>query len=181
MSGDRYFIKDQQATYFITCTVIYWVDLFTRKCYKDILVDSLNYCVKEKGLIIYSWVLMSNHIHLICRTESPQSMSDFLRDFKKFTSKRFIEAIELVNESRREWLLDKFSFEARRTGRAENYKIWKDGNHAVDIRNVDLWQKVNYIHNNPVRSGYVEYPDQYLYSSAKDYANQKGLVRIIRL
>jgi putative transposase len=178
MSGDRYFINDQQATYFITCTVINWIDLFTRNDYKMQIVDSLNYCVKEKGLRINAWVLMSNHLHLICRTESPYRFSDFLRDFKKFTSKGFISTIDQIQESRREWLLDKFAFEARRSGRAENYKVWQDDNHAIDMRNVDLWQKVNYIHENPIRAGYVDLPEHYLYSSARDYAGMKGLVEL---
>ena len=178
MSGDRYYIGDQHGTYFLTCTIVYWIDLFTRKEYKDILVNSLNHCVEQKGLKVHAWVLMSNHLHIICRTEAPHKMSDFLRDFKKFTSKAFAAAIQELPESRKEWLLDKFAFEARRTRRAEYYKIWKDDNHAIDMRRVDVWQKVNYIHENPVRSGCVEFPEQYLYSSARDYAGLKGLVKL---
>ena len=178
MAGDRYYINDQFNTYYITCTVIHWIDLFSRKDYRDTLVDSLNFCVARKGLRVHAWVLMSNHLHIICRTEAPDRMSDFLRDFKKFTSKEFIKIIYEIPESRREWLLDKFSFEAQKTGRAENYKIWKDDNHAIDINLVDLWQKVNYIHENPVRAGLVELPEHYLYSSARDYAGLKGLVKL---
>ncbi len=65
MSGDRYKITDQNAIYFLTFTVIDWVDVFTKKDYKQELVDSMNYCIKEKGLIVYSWVIMSNHMHAI--------------------------------------------------------------------------------------------------------------------
>ena len=98
MAGDKYIIKDQYATYYLTCTVIHWIDLFTRREYKDIIVESLNYCVKEKNLVINAWVIMSSHIHLVARCEAPTGMSAFLRDSKKFTSKRFIDEMELIHE-----------------------------------------------------------------------------------
>lgn len=89
-----------------------------------------------------------------------------------------MEAINEVPESRREWLLDKFSFEARRTGRAENYKLWKDDNHAIDLSMIDIMNKIDYIHNNPVSVGIVHTPEHYVYSSAIDYSGGKGLVKI---
>jgi putative transposase len=177
MSGG-YIIGDQHNPYFLTCTVIQWIDLFTRRVYKDIIVDSLNYCTAEKNLTIYAWVIMSNHIHLVARCDPPGRMSDFLRDFKKFTSKRFIDAIEDVPESRRDWLLDKFAFEAKRSRRAENYKVWRDDNHPIDLTDIDAMQKIDYIHLNPVRAGVVDSPDHYLYSSAIDYAGGKGVVKV---
>jgi REP element-mobilizing transposase RayT len=124
---------------------------------------------------------MSNHIHLVAKCDDPTGMSAFLRDFKKFTSKRFIDEIELIHESRKDWLLDKFSFEARRTGRAEKYKIWTDDNHAIDLTHLNALEKVSYIHDNPVKAGLVFYPEQYPYSSAIDYAGKKGLVMVERL
>ncbi|MEQ8478985.1 transposase [Fulvivirga sp.] len=146
MSGDRYKIQDQQACYFITMTVVYWIDVFSRKEYRDIIVDSLNYCTDQKGLKLYAWVVMSNHVHIVGQVESELGMSGFLRDFKKYTSKRIIEAIVEISESRRDWLVDKFSFEAKRTGRAENYKLWKDDNHAIDMSDINLVNKIDYIH-----------------------------------
>jgi putative transposase len=122
---------------------------------------------------------MTNHVHLAARTKEPSNLSDFLRDFKKFTSKRFIEKIQEIPESRREWLLDRFSFEARRTRRAENFKVWTDDNHAIDLSSIDVMQKINYIHENPVRAGWVYQPEEYVYSSAMDYAGRKGLVELV--
>ena len=90
MSGDRYKIQDQQGLYFLTPTVIHWIDVFTRRDYKDIIVDSLRYCIKEKGLVVNSWGLMSNHLHLIVRANGTNRLSDILRDFKKFTSKKIV-------------------------------------------------------------------------------------------
>jgi len=86
--------------------------------------------------------------------------------------------IKEITESRRDWLLDKFSFEARKTNRAENHKIWQDDNHPIDLQEIDAFQKLQYIHDNPVKAGIVEFPEQYIYSSAKDYAGIKGLVKI---
>ncbi|WP_197060176.1 transposase [Sporocytophaga myxococcoides] len=67
MAGDRYFISDQYVPYYITCTVIKWIDLFTRRDYRDVIVDSLNHCCKEKSITIYAWVIMSNHMHLVAQ------------------------------------------------------------------------------------------------------------------
>ena len=179
MARDRYFVEDQHAPYFLTMTVVHWIDLFTRKEYKHIIVDSLSYCLEKKGLTIYAWVLMSNHLHLIARVEAPNTMTGFLRDFKKFTSKVIIESIQSINESRRDWLLDKFGFEAHRTRRAEQFKVWQDGNHAVFLESASfIEQKLNYIHENPVRQEIVENAEDYLYSSALDYSGRKGLVKI---
>lgn len=71
MAGDRYFIEDQHGVHFLTFTVVEWIDVFTRKEYKQIIVDSLNYCIKEKGVECYAWVLMSNHLHIVMRTLPP--------------------------------------------------------------------------------------------------------------
>lgn len=178
MSGDRYRITDQHQTYFITCTIVNWIDLFTRPEYKNVITDSLNYCTDQKGLVLNGWVLMTNHLHFIGRCDPPFKMSDFLRDFKKFTSKRLAELIIELPESRREWLLDKFAFEARKTGRAENYKIWRDDNHAIDLSRIDALDKLAYIHNNPVRAGIVENPEDYLHCSAPNYGGKPGLLEV---
>jgi putative transposase len=178
MSGDRYYITDQHATYFLTFTVVEWVDIFTRKDYKQIIVDSLNYCIENKHLECYAWVLMSNHLHLLARANSPGRISDIIRDFKKFTSKKIIETIETIGESRREWLLHKFQFAAHSTGRAENYKVWTDDNHAVLVEGSRFKERLDYIHKNPVEQLIVANASDYLFSSAYDYSGKKGLVKV---
>src|SRR5215210_3089540 len=103
--GYAYRISDKGGVYFITCTVVKWVDVFTRKQYTDIVFDSLNYCVDNKGLIIYGYVLMSNHLHLLIQAKD-DNLSDVLRDFKKFTSQTIVRSIEEnKTESRRSWML----------------------------------------------------------------------------
>ncbi len=91
MSGDKYFISDQNALYFLTFTVVGWLDVFTRKEYKIEIVNSLNYCIKFKGMEVYAWCLMSNHLHLIARAKEPTHLSDIIRDFKNFTAKSILE------------------------------------------------------------------------------------------
>jgi hypothetical protein len=118
-------------------------------------------------------------MHLVCKVNEPGNLSDVIRDFKKFTSKEFVKMMDEIGESRREWLLKRFSFEAQRIGRAKNYKIWKDDNHAIEIGEyIDIEQKVNYIHENPVKAMIVEKAEDYIFSSACDYADKVGLVKI---
>jgi len=178
MSGDRYKILEQNGVYYITITVVYWVDIFTRKDYRHIIVDSLKYCQKEKGLVLYAWVLMSNHLHIIAKAEDGYNMSDILRDFKKFTSKQIIKTIKEIPESRREWLLHKFEYAGKNLKRISNYKFWKDANHAILLDNEKIMQqKLEYIHNNPVVSEIVEEVQEYIYSSAKFYAEEPYLIK----
>ena len=100
MPSEQYFVRNQNEICFITSTIVEWVDVFTRPVYKQIIVDSLKYCQESKGLDIYAWVLMSNHLHAIVSAREGCNLSDILRDFKKFTSKRIIEAINQEPESR---------------------------------------------------------------------------------
>ena len=100
--SDKYKIYNNDRAYFLTLTVVNWIDVFTRKNHKLTIVNSLKYCQKEKGLEIYGWCLMSNHLHLIVKAIGKYSLSEILRDFKKFTAKEIIKQIEEESESRRE-------------------------------------------------------------------------------
>jgi putative transposase len=105
MSEGGYKIRNEAGIHFVTLAVVEWVDVFTRKEYRDIVIDSISYCQKEKGLILHGWCLMSNHIHLVV-SATEQNTSDILRDFKKFASKQIVRAIiNNPQESRKEWML----------------------------------------------------------------------------
>lgn len=106
--SEKYKVIDSTAPTFITITVVDQVDLLTRPVYCNILDESLNYCIKEKGLSLYAYVYMTSYIHLIA-TAFDGELQNVIRDFKKFTSKKLLEAIKDHPESRREWLLRKFS------------------------------------------------------------------------
>ena len=100
-----YRIKNEEGLYYLTFATVEWIDVFTRKRYKDIVVESLRYCQKEKGLALYSLVLMSNHMHLIVKAKEGYKLSAIIRDFKKFTAQQIIKSTKEEPESRREWLL----------------------------------------------------------------------------
>ena len=179
MSGDKYKITDQNALYFLTLTVVDWVDVFTRKIYKQDIVESLSFCQQKKGLSVYAWCIMSNHIHLICRAKDNFRLSDILRDFKKFTAKKIIERIKNEPESRRAWLLHRFKYAAKFKNQNPEFMFWNKSNHAVllDTNNM-MDERLNYIHQNPVEAGIVDEPECYIYSSARDYSGRKGLLEI---
>jgi REP element-mobilizing transposase RayT len=173
-----YQIADQDRPYYLTLQVVAWVDIFTRKIYRDIIVDALNYCIKNKHLEIYGYVIMSNHVHLIAHSMN-ENLSGTLRDFKSFTSKEILKVIEEGNESREKWMLSIFKNAAIRHKRNSDYQFWTHENHAMEIFSYNFFeQKLDYIHENPVRAGLVENPEEYIYSSAKNYAGEKGLVQV---
>lgn len=176
-----YSFNNPEGIYFVTFTVVLWLDVFVRVRYKQIFEESLNFCIKHKGLRVHAWCLMSSHAHLIISAENPEriNLSDIIRDFKKFTAGQVIREIEAGPESRQEWLLDKFRFAAGKNSRNTTYQFWQQNNHAEElISNHFQEQKLDYIHQNPVQEGWVEEPQHYFYSSARDYSDLSGLVPI---
>lgn len=168
--------------YFITITTVGWIDIFTRLKQKYVIIDSLKYCQEQKGLEIYAFCIMPSHIHLLCKAEEGFVLSDIIRDFKKFTAKKMIKTIKEYPESRREWMLAYFSKACEHLKRNQQYKVWQDGYHAeVANSNWFIKQKINYIHNNPVLDKIVANPEDYIFSSARNYANMDNELDIITL
>jgi len=164
--GFAYRITEQQGLYFVTATVHQWVDVFTRPIYTDILLDSIRFAQNNRGLKVYGWVIMSNHFHAIFSCGADFKLSNVLRDMKKFTSTQITDAIrDNVQESRRSWLLWLL-----RNEKGTGTKFWEEGNHPEEIWSQKFFmQKIEYIHNNPVRAGLVRKPEDYRYSSAYDF------------
>ena len=180
--SENYKVYNHDCPYFITITIVDWVDLFTRKEHKDVIIDSLKFCQENKGLIVHAYVIMPSHLHLIVSSKQGYDLPATIRDFKKFTSRKLIQSIKECGESRREWLLNKFSYAADRIKRNSNYKVWKDGFHPVELStNRMLTQRLNYVHNNPVKDGIVTAPESYLYSSALNYGEKGGMLTISSL
>lgn len=168
-----------QGTYFLTLTVVDWVDVFTRPVYRQIFTDSLYYCITCKGLEVYAWVLMSNHAHLVAAAQQGFKLSDIMRDMKKYTSKKIVGEIQIANESRREWMLYRFEYSGKFDPKIKNYRFWQEGNFPREcISDKMLRQKIDYVHENPVRAGIVSAAHHYLHSSAMDYAGEKGLIPV---
>jgi REP element-mobilizing transposase RayT len=170
MSDGGYKIRNKKEVHFVTFAVVEWVDVFIRREYRDIFIESLRFCQKEKGLLLHGWCIMSNHVHLIASARN-ENLSGILRDFKKFTSKQVIAAIEKnEHESRKDGMLKIFLEEGRKNSRNKTYQFWRQDNQPQELYSPKFFfQKLNYIHNNPVAAGIVEKPEHYLYSSAKDY------------
>jgi len=176
-SGIKLNIK-KNASYYLTFTVVQWVDVFSRKNHRDAILASLSYCAKNKGLNIYAYCIMTNHIHLIVNCNEPFELKDVIRDFKRHVVKQIIFQIQNERESRREWMLEIFQKEAAKSPRHKEIKFWKSGNHAIELYGEEFtWQKVNYIHNNPVRAGFVERPEEWKYSSASNYILGEGILK----
>lgn len=176
MAEGTYQIKNQAEIHFMTFTIMGWMDIFSRQVYRDKAIESLNFCRRNKGLLIHAYVIMTNHIHAILSARQ-SNLSDVIRDFKTLASKEILQTIETETESRREWLLYMFRYFGEKQVRNNTYQVWMQENHAEELlTNRSIDQKLNYIHENPVRAGIVEEPEHYLYSSARDYAGEKGLL-----
>ena len=178
MSVGGYKIRNQGGTHFLAFQVIDWMDVFTRKQYKDIFIEALPHCQNEKELRVYAYVIMSNHVHLMLPSGTGQ-LSAHIRDLQRHTSKAIIKSIQLKHDSRRSWMLTQMRKRANRHLRNEIYQLWTHENHPISIKsNLFRNQRLNYTHNNPVKAGIVDTPEHYLYSSARNYAGLPGLMHI---
>lgn len=179
--GVKHTIKNNGA-YYITLTVVNWVDVFTRKNHIQAAIDSLKYCQREKGLVIFAYCIMSNHIHLIANTDEPFLLKDTIRDFKKFTSRKIMNQILSEPESRREWMVKLFSEAALTSEKHKNFKFWQSGNHAIEVYNTKfVWEKIIYIHQNPVRAGLVKEDFHWVYSSASNYQDMESVLEVEKI
>lgn len=167
----KYKFKEKEGAYFVTFGVVYWIDVFTRLSYFDLLIDSLDFCRKNKGMEIYGYCIMPNHVHLIFRSSNAEP-SALMRDFKGFTARKMLKAIkENPQESRKKWLLWMFKKAGDQNSNISESQFWQQGNHPIEIWSLKVFrQKLRYIHENPVKSGFVINPIYYRYSSAWNYA-----------
>jgi len=180
--SEKYKVRDHESTYFMTLTVVAWVDVFTRNNHRMVVVEALRYCQQNKGLELFAWCLMSNHLHLIARAKEGFTLPEIIRDFKKHTAKQIIGQIMNESESRREWMLGIFKCEADRLKRISGYKFWQDGFQPKELHgNALIAQKLQYVHANPVAEGLVEFPEDWMFSSACNYADRDGLLEVVVL
>ncbi len=176
----KYKFRNPDGIYFVTFTVIGWVDVFTRDVYRNVIIDNFDWYSKNKGLVIHAWVLMTNHVHMIISRRGSNKLEDIMRDFKKFTSVNTIKEIKNNTvESRRDWMLMIFKEAGKANKQNTNYKFWQNGNHPIELFNNKIMeQKLDYIHNNPVKQGFTNSMECYNWSSAMDYAGMKGIVDV---
>jgi REP element-mobilizing transposase RayT len=176
----KYKFRDNDKLYFVSFATVKWIDVFVRNEYKEIILDSLRYCQREKGLEVYAWCIMTSHIHLIIGSND-KPMEAIMRDLKSFTSRKLREAIQNnPSESRKEWLLWLFEQAGQKNSNNEDWQFWQQDNHPIELYKVEIMQqKLNYLHQNPVEAGFVDESRDWLYSSARDYVGEPGLLDII--
>lgn len=175
----KYKATEIGEAYFITITTVGWVDVFTRLNQKYVIIDALQYYQKHKGLEMYGYCLMHSHLHMFCKATGTYKLSEIMRDFKKFTAKKIIRTILDEPESRREWLLEYFKKSCEHLKRNQQYKVWQNGYHAEYIySNKFIKQKLDYIHQNPVKDKIVLEPEDYYFSSARNYAELESPLEV---
>src|SRR5690554_6699620 len=135
----NYKFHNPEGLYFVSFAVVEWLDVFTRNEYKDILLQSLSYCQKEKGMEIIAWCIMTNHDHLVFRSVKGQHPSLLLGDFTRFTSKAVVKAIqENPRESRKEFLMEQFKIAAAKSSNVKKYQFWRHDNKPIDRKSTRL-------------------------------------------
>lgn len=158
--------ENENATHFITLTAIEWIDIFTKKEYLETLLESLKYCQEKLGLLIYGFVFMTNHIHLIVQAKEGYKLSKIIQSYKRYTTEKIKKII--YNDSRKyiKGLINSSFYKKE----GNTFQLWQEYNYPEVIFNKEfLLTKLNYIHKNPVRKDYVDKPEDWKYSSARFY------------
>ena len=158
---------------------VYWLDVFTRQIYFNVLEESIDYCRAEKGMEVFAYCFMPSHVHLIFRSGN-EDPSGLIRDFKGFTAKKLIKTIEEnPQESRKEWLLWMMERAGKKKSNVKQRQFWQQHNKPIELWSEKvIQQKIDYIHNNPVESGFVTDPIDWKYSSARNYQEDQTVLEI---
>ncbi|WP_341326226.1 transposase [Methylotuvimicrobium sp. KM2] len=174
MGRSRYKIVDPKLPHFVTCTVLHWIPVFTRPATVDIVLESLRFLMQD-GLKVYAFVILENHLHLVVQSE------DMERDISRFKSYTAKHLIRYLSENNVTQILEQLAFYKKAHKGDRAYQFWQEGCHPEWIQNEQIMrQKVEYIHNNPVQRGYVDLPEHWRYSSARNYAGQAGLIEVCK-
>jgi putative transposase len=154
---------NKNIMHYLTITTIEWIDIFTKAEYFKIITDSMTFCRKNKGLLLYDFVIMTNHIHLIVKAREDNDLSDIIRDFKNYTTTKIISQLEQDN---RKYILNLIHNSFKRK-KANKIQVWQRENYPIPIASEKFYlEKANYLFKNPVRKGYVKNEEDWLYSSA---------------
>jgi REP element-mobilizing transposase RayT len=184
MKSEELNVQHYKNCFYITLNVVDWVDVFIRPVYKQIIVHSLNHFAENKGLNIYAWCLMTNHLHLLVNTNEDHRLAEIEKEFKSFTTRKILEDMTVEPMRRRKWMMARFENFSNKLGLLKKYQLWQTCTNPVHINfnnPSQLIERIEYIHDNPVRDRIVTTAEDYLYSSARDYAGMKGLVQLAKL
>lgn len=175
----KYKFYNKEGLYFVSFATVHWIDVFTRQIYFNVVTDSISYCRKLKGMELYCYCIMPSHIHFIFRSGKGEP-SELLRDFKRYSSKKLLEAIENnPQESRKEWLLWMFKRAGKKNATTSKYQFWQQHNKPIELWSEKvIKQKIDYIHHNPVESGFVTNAIDWKYSSARNFQGDDTVLEI---
>jgi putative transposase len=173
MTRSRYKIFDDSRPYFMTCAVVRWIPLFELPPLARIVLDSLTFMQERDRLTLYAYVIMKTHLHIIA---SADHLSAEIRDFKSYSARRIIDTLE---ENHGASILESLKHSKLRHKKDRTYQVWQEGSHPQEITSEAMMrQKIEYIHYNPVKGGYVVEPADWRYSSARNYEGLPGLIRV---
>jgi REP element-mobilizing transposase RayT len=176
MGISRYKIYEPTHPHFLTCTILHWLPLFTNQESVQIIIDSLTHLQKSDNMTIFSYVILENHLHLVANSD------DISKTMQKFKSYTAYELLKLLQKKNAQTLLKQFAFHKKAHKTHTTYQIWEEGFHPKLIQSEKMMmEKINYIHNNPVKRGYVDETIHWRYSSARDYNGTVGLLEVERL
>ena len=178
----KYKFLNKEGLYFVSFATVYWIDVFTREEYFEKVAESIRFCQKQKGLELFSWCIMTNHVHMIFRAKD-NNPSELMRALKTFTSNALQKIIAEHNqESRKEWMLWLMERAAQKSSNVKHRQFWRQDNKPIELWSAEVIdQKLQYIHMNPVVAGFVNEPEHWRYSSAIDFSGGKGLLELYEL
>lgn len=160
----RYRILEHEFAHFVTGTVVAWLPIFTTTARCDILVQAFEYCRQEKGLKIHAWVILDTHFHAIV---AAPDLARVLAGLKRHTARRIIELLET---ERCDWLRRQLRHQRAPHKTESQHQVWQEGSHPQAIMtDAMMLQKLEYLHDNPVRRGLVASPEHWRYSSAHEW------------
>ena len=173
MSRSRYRMFDDGYPYFITDTIVAWLPVFSEPIFAEIVLESWRFLQQQRGVRIFAYVVMENHVHWIARGEG---LAQKVGRFKSYTARCILDEMAKLN---RVTMLQELQYYKLRHKADQTYQLWQEGSHPQQIESDEMFeQKVEYAHNNPLRRGYVDRPEHWRYSSARDYAGKPGLLAV---
>ena len=173
---DRYKITQKDGIHFLTSTIVEFLPVFTYAAYFNIIIESFKYCQLHKGLKIFGYVIMDNHFHLVAAAEN---LSATIGALRRFTANAIIKQLKADN---RNWLLSELAFYKKKYKVGSDFQVWQECLHPILIQSQEMLnQKIEYCHFNPVRRGFVDAPEHWRYSSARNYLGDHSIIRIDEL
>jgi putative transposase len=173
MARTRYKIFENEYPYFVTETIIRWFPFFANPEVVKNILDSLEFMQKERRITLYAYVIMENHMHMVLSSER---LSGELGDFKSFTARKIIDYYQ---RNGMEKILQSLSEGKAPHKTDRKFQFWQEGSHPQQMRTREImYQKIEYIHFNPVRRGYVDNPVHWRYSSSRNYENGSGIISV---